>query len=97
YKALDKAGNIYEKHPLTNVNIVGFKVPKWQEVINLAKKAAQEIPELGIMGWDVAITKEGPLLIEANQYPGHDIYQLPPHTKNGIGMLPTFEKILKID
>ena len=32
----------------------------------------------------------------ANQSPGHDIYQLPPHRENGIGMLPVFERVMKI-
>ncbi|MDD3048690.1 MAG: sugar-transfer associated ATP-grasp domain-containing protein [Bacilli bacterium] len=95
YPALDKAGNLYKKHPLTNINIIGFKVPLWEASMEMVKEAAKVIPELGIMGWDVAITNEGPLLIEANQYPGHDIYQLPPHTTNGIGMLPTFEAVMK--
>jgi glutathione synthase/RimK-type ligase-like ATP-grasp enzyme len=96
YPALDKAGHLYKQHPLTRVGIIGFKVPLWNKVLELVNEATKEIPELGIMGWDVAITKEGPLLIEANQYPGHDIYQLPPHTENGIGMLPVFEAIVKL-
>ena len=34
-------------------------------------------------------------IVEGNSYPGHDIYQLPPHRTNGIGVLPRFEKYLK--
>lgn len=97
FKALDKDGNLYEKHPLTGINIIGFKVPLWEDVLNLVKQASKELPQIGIMGWDVAVTNEGPLLIEGNENPGHVIYQLPPHTKNGIGMLPTFERILRKD
>ena len=88
FPAIDKAGNLYRRHPLTNVSIEGFTVPLWGEVLELAKKAARELPELGIMGWDVAVTDDGPLLIEGHHYPGHDIYQLPPHTPDGIGLLP---------
>lgn len=96
YPAMDKAGNLYKKHPLSKINIIGFQVPLWEESLALVKKAAKEIPELGIVGWDVSITNNGPLLIEANQFPGHDIYQLPPHTPDGIGMLPVFEAVMKI-
>ena len=96
FPALDKAGILYKKHPLTNVSIIGFKIPKWDLTLKLVKTTAKEIPQLGLMGWDIAITNKKPLLIEANQYPGHDIYQLPPHRKNGIGMLPEFEKVLKL-
>ena len=91
FPAIDKAGNLYHRHPLTSVSIVGFAVPLWEQVLNLAKQAAAEFSELGIMGWDVAVTDDGPLLIEGNHYPGHDIYQLPPHTPDGIGLLPVFE------
>ncbi len=95
YPALDKKGELYEKHPMTGENIIGFLVPEWNEVLQLAQQAASEIPQLGIVGWDVAISEKGPVLIEANHFPGHDIYQLPPHRQNGIGILPVFEKILK--
>ena len=92
YPALSKAGDLYYQHPLTKTNIVGFKLPLWKSTLNMVRRAAKEIPQLGIVGWDVAITNKGPLLIEANQSPGHDIYQLPPHRENGIGMLPVFEE-----
>jgi len=95
YPALDKKGELYEKHPITGENIIGFQVPKWNEVLQLVQQAALEIPQLGIVGWDVAISEKGPVFIEGNYFPGHDIYQLPPHRQNGIGVLPVFEKILK--
>lgn len=96
YSALDKAGNLYEIHPATKTKIVGFKIPMWNDVIKLVKEAALVIPEMGIVGWDVAISDKGVLLVEGNEYPGHDIYQLPVHRKDGIGVLPKFENILKI-
>ncbi len=96
YPAFDKAKNLYEKHPKTGHVIKGFKLPMYQEAVLMVEEVAKIVPEVGIVGWDVAITNEGPLLIEANNFPGHDIYQLPPHRTNGIGVLPNFEKILKV-
>ncbi len=96
YPAYDKAKNLYERHPETGHVIKGFQVPLFQEAVKMVEEVAKIIPEVGIVGWDVAITNEGPLLIEANNFPGHDIYQLPPHRTNGIGVLPNFEKILKV-
>ena len=49
---------------------------------------------MGVVGWDIAITPNEPVVVEGNEFPGHDIYQLPPHRTNGIGVLPDFEKIL---
>ena len=35
------------------------------------------------------------MLIEGNEYPGHDLYQLPPHRSDGIGLVPVFERRIK--
>lgn len=94
YPAVNKRNIAYEKHPLTKTSIVGFQIPDWNLVLELVKKAAAVVPEVGFVGWDVAISDHGPLLIEGNEYPGHDIYQLPQHRTNGIGMLPVFEKAI---
>lgn len=89
--AIDKQKNVYEKHPQTGERIVGFQFPYWKEAINLCKEASKKIPEMGYVGWDVAFTPEGPLFVEANEFPGHDIYQLPVHTPDKIGMMPKFD------
>mgnify|MGYP004488424427 FL=1 len=67
--AIDKQKNVYEKHPQTGETIKGFKFPYWNEAIELCKKACQEIPEMGYVGWDVAFTPDGPLFVEANEFP----------------------------
>ena len=89
--AIDKQKNVYENHPLTGEKIKGFKFPFWNEAIELCKKACMEIPEMGYAGWDVAFTPNGPLFVEGNEFPGNDIYQLPVHTPNKIGMMPKFD------
>ena len=94
YPAVDKLKNIYYKHPMTNTSIVGFKIPQYKKVIELAKKAAKVVEEVRYVGWDIAITDKGPVIIEGNEYPGHDIYQLPAHRTNNIGVLPKFEEAL---
>ncbi|HOO67953.1 MAG TPA: sugar-transfer associated ATP-grasp domain-containing protein, partial [Bacilli bacterium] len=94
YPAVDKKKNIYYEHPMTKTKIVGFKIPMYKEAIELAKKAAKVVKEVRYVGWDIALTPKGPTLIEGNEYPGHDIYQLPVHRTNNIGVLPKFEKSL---
>lgn len=93
--AVDKNGALYEKHPLTGMDIVGFQIPKWQEILKLVKEVAPIVPEIGLVGWDIAVTPIGPILVEGNEFPGHDIYQLPPHRNNGIGLYPVFQNIEK--
>lgn len=94
--AIDKSGQHFEKHPMTNVSILGFQIPMWEACNELVKRAAIRVPQVGFVGWDVAISTTGPCLVEANEFPGHDIYQLPVHTRDKVGMYPTFQKILKV-
>ena len=67
----------------------------FKEAVELVKEAAKVIPEVAYVGWDVAVTENGPLIIEGNHFPGHDILQMPPHVPDKIGMLPTFKKYIK--
>lgn len=93
--AADKNGVTYEKHPDTNTIIKGFEIPYFKEGRELVEKAALRVSEIGYVGWDLAFTENGPLLIEGNHFPGHDIYQMPALTENGIGVLPRFKEAMR--
>lgn len=93
--AIDKKGNIYENHPDTNTKIIGFKIPFFKEAIEFSKKLALITPQIRYTGWDICITENGPLVIEGNPFPGHDIYQSKIHLNNsGEGKLRDFEKLI---
>lgn len=64
-------------HPLTGKPITGFVIPFWNEVIELAEKAALHTPENRSVGWDIAVTSEGPELIEGNHNWCKLLWQLP--------------------
>jgi len=70
-KALEKI------HPITNVPIVGFKIPYWDEILIMVKEASLLYTNNRSIGWDVIVTKDGPGLLEGN----HDwcklVWQLP--------------------
>ncbi len=87
-------GIIYTEHPNTHIQLQGYQLPFVKEAIELCLKAATVVPQVRYMGWDVAITPNGPAIIEGNTYCAHDFWQLPPHTPDKIGMLPTICKIL---
>ncbi|MBX3255034.1 MAG: hypothetical protein KF862_12905 [Chitinophagaceae bacterium] len=65
------------EHPVTGVKIVGFQLPFWNECLDLVKKAALRTPENRSIGWDVAITNNGPVLIEGNHNWNYFIWQMP--------------------
>jgi hypothetical protein len=93
--AVDKEGHYYRQHPLTDTKIQGFHIPLWNECLELVNDAASRVDQVRLVGWDIGISHEGPLLIEGNQFPCHDIYQLPLHTPKKIGMVPEFQEIIK--
>lgn len=92
--AIDKNKNLYEEHPVTGAKIKGFQFPFWEDMKKMIEKAAKVVPEVGYVGWDVAFSDNGPLLVEGNDFPGHDIYQLPEHTPNKIGVYPEFKQYI---
>ncbi len=93
--AYDKDGIYYDRHPMTGTEFVGYALPFWKESLEMCLAATAIVPELGYVGWDIAVSHSGPQLIEGNYFPGHDILQLPPHVPDRIGMLPQFRKYVK--
>jgi len=65
----------YPRHPITNVQINGRKLPFWQEVKDLCLKAHNDLYQVTLCGWDVAITKDGPFIVEVNRSPGVEAMQ----------------------
>ncbi|WP_341647579.1 sugar-transfer associated ATP-grasp domain-containing protein [Thauera humireducens] len=54
------------RHPRTGHELIGFEVPNWPAVRELAICAAQKFMPLRSIGWDVAVTPDTPTLIEGN-------------------------------
>ena len=92
----DKQGNTFIKHPMTNTSIIGFTIPFWEEAKAMCLEAAQKIPQMRYVAWDVAITENGPTFIEGNSFPSHAIPQFAAHYPDGIGILPEFEKFIDL-
>lgn len=59
----------YQRHPVTGVEIVGRQVPQWNEIAELAERAHAICRDRILVGWDIAVTPQGPVLIEGNSYP----------------------------
>jgi len=53
-------------HPSTGTVFEDFQLPYFNEVKKLVLKAAGLMPRLRLVGWDVAISKTGPVLMEGN-------------------------------
>jgi len=66
-----------ERHPETNALIAEVVIPFWPETLELVKRAhRQAFSRFVFLGWDVAVTPDGPVLIETNSGPGFFHHQL---------------------
>lgn len=68
--AYDADFNILKEIPGSGVPIRGFQLPDWDKALAVVKAAAATVPELGYIGWDVAFTPQGPVIVEGNIAPG---------------------------
>ena len=96
-EAIDRLDNIYNEHPISKCPIVGFRVPMFKEAVELVKEAAKVVPEIGYVGWDVAIGENEPIMIEGNCYPG--VFQVKPSlakNKEKMGLIPKYNRIMHI-
>ena len=60
------SGEDIENHPDTGAKLIGLKVDGYNEVIQLALKASHKFGFFGTIGWDIAYTDRGPMIIEGN-------------------------------
>lgn len=60
-------GGAYVKHPDTGTIFADCRIPYFSQVIQLAIRAHETMPTIRSVGWDVAITPTGPVIIEGNQ------------------------------
>lgn len=59
-------GTTVTSHPVTGRQFSDFQIPYWQDLKDVAAKAQQVFYQLKAIGWDFAITQDGPVLIEGN-------------------------------
>lgn len=71
----DKKNRPYVYHPGSNFQMIGFKLPRFEELKQYVLNLTKVYPEARYVGWDVAITPNGFDLIEMNCPAGHDMFQ----------------------
>lgn len=54
------------RHPDSNIIFKGYQIPYYEEAKKVAIKAHKGLYNIFAIGWDVAITPEGPCIIEGN-------------------------------
>lgn len=60
-------GKRAETHPDSNIMFSGYQIPFFKESVELVCNVHRYMYGMHSVGWDVAITEQGPTLIEANE------------------------------
>lgn len=68
--------NLYYYHPGCEKLVVGMKIPMWDRVLEVVTKAANLIPQVRYIGWDIAITNDSVEIIEGNHNPYHGTFEI---------------------
>lgn len=71
-----------DAHPDTGHRITDSRMPFWEEIVELVLRAQSSLPNLKTIGWDVAVTPEGVLLVELNS--NYGVYTLQVAYKRGL-------------
>ena len=86
----DEKCNEYIIHPDTKKPIIGYKIPKWDELSKMAKELSKTMIDYPFISWDFALTSKGWILIEINSRGALNAYQL-----HGIGLRDKFDFLLE--
>ena len=62
-----------------------------KEAVEMCFKASKVEPRIRYVGWDVAITPTGPVMVEGNSLPGYDMCQNHRFHDDGCGIKAAFE------
>ena len=73
--AVDDYGTIYEEHPLTGKRFEDVEISGVDKAFDICLRAALEVPQVRYVGWDIAFSENGPVLMEGNAYPGYGLVQ----------------------
>ncbi len=67
--ALTHDFDLTDRHPDTGAVFAGRVVPYWQEAVDLAVRAHRAFLPAVLIGFDIAVLADGPIVIEANSSP----------------------------
>lgn len=59
----------FVSHPDTGIQILGVRIPEWEKVKALAIQLSSIVPEQIVIGWDLALSVKGWIVVEANTSP----------------------------
>jgi hypothetical protein len=76
-----------DRHPLTGGSIEKRVLPHWEETLELVRGVHSVFSQFILVGWDMAILADSPVVIEGNRGPDTDLMQRPLRAPIGTGRL----------
>lgn len=64
-----------DRHPVSGAQITGRVLPRWPDILALALRAHEAYPARIFIGWDIADTEQGLMIVEGNAATDTDIVQ----------------------
>lgn len=91
---INKQGDHVVVHPITKMDLIGFKVPNFKHIKDQILKVSMVLPKTRYVGWDISINQNGDLeIIEGNPFTGP--FQLPASlAKDKQGILPKLSQYM---
>jgi hypothetical protein len=74
--AASKSCEYFSKHPNTGFVFAEKKIPQWHEIKKKILRWTSKLPKYTYLGWDIALSKSGPIVIEVNLGFGLDSIQI---------------------
>ena len=88
---VDEFTNTYFEHPDSHIVFKGYQLPKFEEALEITRKAALRYPENRYVGWDLAYNEDEKwVIVEGNCFA-----QLISQMCNKMGVKKEFEEIAK--
>lgn len=66
----------HDRHPDSGAQLIGFRLPYWQRILDTAIEAARLLRHVPLIGWDIAVLDGGPVIVEMNECPDFVMIQL---------------------
>jgi len=65
--AVDDMGHTFTTHPDSGLPFKGVQIPRWDEIKKVTTEMALMLPKLTFVGWDMALTPAGWVVVEGNK------------------------------
>lgn len=73
---LTKSRRKHWSHPTSGIAFPGYRLPRWEEMLDFVRQVASYEKRLRYVGWDIAMVPDGFELIEGNCRPDGDTFQV---------------------